>query len=489
MHILPKKTLAFCIWLLSWGAIQPARAQDAARPDTSRIFSIRDLEELVFFNHPVVKQADLLGDEARAKVMQALGSFDPSLKASLDRKVFGNTNYYNRWTSELKVPLYLAGADLKIGHDRNVGAYTNPETRTPLSGLTGVGISVPLGQGLIIDARRNTLKQARVLVNYAEAERVAEINKVWFQAVKDYWNWFVAYQQFQFVQRGLDLATTRYEATRNQTLLGDKPGIDSVEAYITVQERSIQLEKLRIEFRNKALLVSNHLWNADASPVELPETAVPMEADSNMPALGEARLDALINAAAGQHPKLRMLGYKGLQLDIERTYLRERLKPKLNVSGSLLTTRRDFNSYVPDYYDLNWGNYKVGVDLSFPLFLRAERGKLKELSVKRMDLQFDVQNESRLIRTNIVNSYNDLKAYQAQLAIQTQSIANQEILLRGELQKFDLGESTLFLINSRESKLIDMRIKRAELVAGYHKSLAELYYQAGTWENAAGKSY
>jgi outer membrane protein TolC len=475
-----KILLAGCLWLLTFAL--PLRAQDSTATDTSRIFTLRDLEELVFMNHPVVKQADLLSEGARARVMQALGSFDPSLKASLDRKVFGGVNYFNRWTSELKVPLWLAGADLKIGHDRHVGAYTNPETRTPLSGLTGLGISVPLGQGLIVDARRNTLRQARVMVSYAEAERVAEINKVWFQAVKDYWNWFAAYQQYVFVQRGLDLATTRYVATRNQTLLGDKPGIDSVEAYITVQERTIQLEKVRIDFRNKKLLVSNHLWDSKGNPVELPEPAIPMHADSGRAALGETELDGLLAHAAGQHPKLRMLGYKGAQLDIERGYLRERLKPKLNVSGSLLTTRRDFNSFVPEYYDLAWGNYKLGLDFSFPLFLRAERGKLNELKVKQRDLHFDVQNESRLIRTNIVNSYNDLKAYQAQLAVQTRSIANQEILLRGELQKFDLGESTLFLINSRETKLIDMRIKRAELVAGYHKSLAELYYQAGTSE-------
>ncbi|MCP6237327.1 hypothetical protein NL436_27985, partial [Klebsiella pneumoniae] len=81
-----------------------------------------------------------------ADVMQALGYFDPSLKASFGRKVFGNTDYYNRWMSELKVPLWLAGADLKIGYDRNVGDYVNPETQTSTAGLTGVGLSIPLGQ-------------------------------------------------------------------------------------------------------------------------------------------------------------------------------------------------------------------------------------------------------------------------------------------------------------------------------------------------------
>ncbi|WP_308199011.1 TolC family protein [Chitinophaga sedimenti] len=64
--------------------------------------------------------------------------------------------------------------------------------------------------------------------------------------------------------------------------------------------------------------------------------------------------------------------------------------------------------------------------------------------------------------------------------MQVKSIANQELLLNGEAAKFDLGESTLFLINTRESKLIDMKIKREEMISGYQKALAELYYKAGT---------
>lgn len=469
--------------LFSWLFVQNASAQNGQASDSLKIFSIKDLQEHVLLNNPVVKQAELLSEAARAKVTQALGSFDPNLKAGFDRKHFGGTDYYNRWASELKVPLWLAGADLKIGFDRNVGTYTNPETATPLSGMPGVGISVPIGQGLLIDARRNTLRQSRVMVNYAEAERVNEINKVWFQAVKDYWNWFYANQQYDLIRRGVELANTRYIATRNQTLFGDKPAIDSVEAFITVQERSIQLARIEIEVQNTRLLVSNHLWDAKGNPVELPQEAVPVNADSAIVEISARQLDTLLNSAEDNHPKLQMLRNKGLQLGIERNYLREMLKPKLNVSGSLLTTRRDFTSYVPEYYDIGWSNYKVGFDFSFPLFLRSARGKLNEVRVKQMDLNLNLQNETRIILTNIRSSFNELKAYQAQLAIQTQSITNQEILLRGELQKFELGESTLFLINSRETKLIDMMMKRAELVTKYQQSLADLYYKAGILKN------
>ncbi|MBP1653352.1 MAG: putative outer membrane protein [Bacteroidetes bacterium] len=131
--------------------------------DTARIFSLGDLEDMVFMNHPIVKQAALLSDAAKASVLQSKGEFDPTLKSAFGRKLFGHTTYYNNWHNELKVPLYIAGADLKVGYDRNTGVYTNPETHTTDAGLVAVGLNIPLGAGLLIDARRSTLWQAKAM--------------------------------------------------------------------------------------------------------------------------------------------------------------------------------------------------------------------------------------------------------------------------------------------------------------------------------------
>ncbi|TWR29972.1 TolC family protein [Mucilaginibacter pallidiroseus] len=456
-------------------------AQTASKaPDTTKVFSLNDLQELVFRYHPIVKQAALLSEAARADVLQSLGYFDPALKAGFGRKVFGETEYYNNWTSELKVPLWLAGADLKIGYDRSVGTYTNPETRTPLPGLTAVGLSIPLGQGLIIDARRNTLRQSKIMVQYAEAERIKQINSTWYVIAKDYWNWYYAYKQFQLVNEGVDLAQRRFDAVSKQTQIGDKPPIDSVEAYITVQERIIQKEKSAVELQNARLVLSNHLWSEQGNPLELPANAAPQPIPESITKPNRLVLDSLVNQANSQHPELVKLRTKGSQLAVERSYRQEMLKPKLNVTGSLISTRTSFSGYVPDYYDFNRGNYKFGVEFAFPLFLRAERGKLKQVKIKQMELDYDLQQSGREIKNNILTSYNDLSAYEAQLRVQMQSINNQQTLVKGEAQKFELGESTLFLINSRETKLIDMRIKRESMVAGYQKTLAELYYKAGT---------
>jgi outer membrane protein TolC len=454
--------------------------------DTGKVFSLEELQLMVFRYHPVIRQAALLSEAAKANVLQSLGYFDPALKAGYSRKLFGDTEYYNKWSSELKIPLWLAGADLKVGYDRNIGTYVNPESRTSGDGLTAIGLSVPLGQGLLIDARRNTLRQSRIMVQYAEADQLKQINSAWYGMVKDYWNWYYSYQQFALVKEGVELAERRFRALSVQTQMGDKPGIDSVEAYITVQERIIQREKAVIELQNARLLLSNHIWSEEGNPLELPSDAIPQIVSDAAPRLEPSVLNTLVGQAADQHPDLLKLRTKAEQLSLERRYRQEMLKPKLNVTGNLISGRTGFNTDIPAYYDFNWSNYKVGVEFAFPLFLRAERGKLREVKIKQQELNLDLKQSGREIRNNILASYNDLSAYAAQLAVQIKSIENQQILVSGENQKFSLGESTLFLINSRESKLIDMKVKQESMISGYNKTLAELYYKAGTRQLVSG---
>ena len=65
----------------------PVIAQQLNSADTSATFLVKDLQELVLLNHPIVKQAGLLSKEAQAKVFQSLGKFDPELIASLVKKL------------------------------------------------------------------------------------------------------------------------------------------------------------------------------------------------------------------------------------------------------------------------------------------------------------------------------------------------------------------------------------------------------------------
>jgi outer membrane protein TolC len=455
------------------------RQLDEVRPaDTAKVFTLQNLAELVFANHPIVKQAALLSEEARSQVLQARGGFDPKLGSDFHRKQFGGTDYYNNWHNELKVPLWPGGIDLKASYDRYAGTYVNPESRTPLNGLAGVGLSIPIGQGLLIDARRSTLRQAKIMQTAAEADRVKQINEVWLQAAKDYWNWYYAYQQSQLIREGVALADRRFQATARRAQIGDQAPIDSVEAQITVQDRLVQATQQQVEVQNARLVLSNHLWNKDGQPVELPTYAAPQTPVRDT--VSRQEYQRLADLAASSHPTLRKLGAKISQLGVEERYRRELLKPKLNVSATLISQGDFYRPEVPGYYDFGWANHKVGVDFAFPLFLRAERGKLQYARIQVQESVLERQQSQRTIATQVNSVYNTLRAYDQQLTLQAQTVDNQRKLLAAELQKFELGESTIFLINARESKLIELRIKQESLRSSYEKARAELYYYAGT---------
>ncbi len=449
------------------------------QPDTS-VFTASVFYELIRQNHPLVKQAGLFGEEARQVLRQARGAFDPKLVSSYDRKEFGNDLYYDHWQNKLAVPLWLAGIDLTVSYNRNNGRYINPEERTPSSGLSGVGLAVPVGQGLLIDARRNAVRQAGLLQNLAEADRVKQVNKILFDAAKTYWEWFLAHRQQLLLTEGYELADRRFRALRERALLGDAAIIDTTEALITVQDRLVQRQQADVEEQNARLRVSTFLWNANGQPVELPGEARPQDAPLILP--GEGTLQVLVDQANRQHPDLLKLAVKNQQLVLEERFRRAMIQPQLVLSASLLseTPTVDTGYEWGSYYSFRPQNYKLGMDFVFPLFLRKERGKLREVQVKNQQVVLEQQQTGRLISNTLQAAYNQLRVLADQTGVQLQTIQNQQKLLTAEQQKFDLGESSLFLVNSRETKLIDLRLKGEELKTKYQKALAELYFAAGT---------
>lgn len=453
----------------------------SAQPADTMVFSAVDFYDVVAQYHPLARQAALLPAEARQVVVQARGAFDPKLFSYYDKKQFGNALYYDKWQSGVVVPILPGGVDLKVTHDRNGGAYVNPEDRISTSGLTAMGISVPVGQGLLIDARRNALRQAKLAVSLAEADRLKLINKTLFDAAKTYWEWYFADRQYRLVNEGYQLADQRFRAIRQRASLGDAAPIDTTEALITVQDRLVGLRQAAVDRQNARLRLTVFLWNDQGEAVDMPATVVPQASVTGV--FDENTLQRLLDRATGQHPELLKLTTKRQQLAIEERFRRSLLQPQLNVGASLLSGMA-FPGFGTDrssgYYGFRPDNHKLTLDLVFPLFLRKERGKLREVQIKSQQLDLDRQQTARNITTDIQSVFNDIQTLDGQLVVQQQIVANQRALVRAEQQKFELGESSLFLVNARETKLIDLGVKLEELRTKYQKAVAALWYAAGT---------
>ncbi|MEZ4948658.1 MAG: TolC family protein [Saprospiraceae bacterium] len=110
----------------------------------------------------------------------------------------------------------------------------------------------------------------------------------------------------------------------------------------------------------------------------------------------------------------------------------------------------DFQNDVSDIPFYN--NYKWGATFSFPLFLRKASGsyqlaqlKLLENDLGRQQKELEIQNKINQISTELDNLEQSFVNMQ-------ELVENYTRLFEGEQEKFSIGESSLFLINSRENQ-------------------------------------
>jgi outer membrane protein TolC len=202
--------------------------------------------------------------------------------------------------------------------------------------MSYLGISVPIGQGLIIDERRAAIRQAQQLSNLAEAERISLINKLLLQAGKDYLDWMVAYNKWRLLEQGQQLALVRFEGIKQRALQGDVPSIDTVEAIIAVQNLQVMASQALVEYKNSSLVVSNFLWTENNTPLEITNEAVPSLTGNENVITESSSLERLIQQAQTNHPELVKIRVKLSQLNIERRFLVDKFKPKINLEYNMI---------------------------------------------------------------------------------------------------------------------------------------------------------
>lgn len=438
---------------------------------------------IVLDNHPMARQAALRPELGAASVRSARGGFDPLATANYDEKRFDEKNYFQLFDAGLKLPTWY-GIDLFAGFQENTGDFLDPQNNTPNDGLLKVGGSISLGQGLFIDQRRATLRQAQAYQRATEAERTLLLNDLLLQALNDHTDWVAAYRALQVSDTAVALASIRLEAVRGSWRGGDRPAIDTLEAYIQFQDRQMRQQQAALNFRNTALRLSNHLWDDAERPLELTPVVRPDPTDLFSPAatlLNEPMIDEVIAV----HPMLAQATARIDQLEVARRLRTEMLKPELDVKYHWLGDGGALRNEPG--VDLLQQGHQFGVGFQVPLLLRRERGELALARLRLTDAGLGLERDRLRIRNRIRERINDINTFGDQVRLGADMVVNNERLLFGENQRFSAGESSLFLVNAREVPLIDTRIRQVELEARLRKAYFNLDHEAGTlwqaWQN------
>lgn len=453
-----------------------AKAPNGILQDSLKVLDLAQVYQLVAAFHPLARQADLINTGVDRELQMARGGFDPKLHADFGNKDYKGKNYYDLLDAYVKVPTWV-GLDITGGYQRNMGLnLSSVDNTADGDGYYYMGASLPVGAGLFLDQRRAMVQQAKIGLVMGQAERDKAIFKLLLQVNKDYWTWFEAWQNLQNNQLGYDLAIERYRAVKVRAEAGDLARIDTVEALITVQDRQIGLRQAQLDLQQARLAFEVHLWGDDDQPRVLrPDVRPFLPITSTM--RGLMPLDQLLDLARSRHPEIRKLQAKLDQLEVDRRLSIEMLKPVVNLKYNFLSTNVGSDDNKRTTFSTR--DYKFGVEASMPLLFRKERGKLGINKIKISQGQLELVQQRRSIENEVRASAAELETLTNLVQQQQAMVTNYQTLRDAEVEKFQNGESSLFIVNSRESKLIEGKVKLASLQSKYQKARAYLLWATG----------
>lgn len=445
--------------------------------DSTRTLSGQQVLELVRKYHPVARQARIHVDKAQAELLAARSAFDPVLGAYAARKRFGGVAYYHQTSPEIVIPTWY-GIEVHSGIDNYTGERLNPTMTKGQSSF--IGASIPLAKDLLMDKRRAYLKQARIFTSMAETEQRQMINDLLMDATEAYWEWVSSYNLYQVMRSAVSINVDRLNLVRRSFVNGERAAIDTVEALAQLQSFQYQEAQYRMQFRNAGLMLSSFLWTDTGSPYTLPETVAPPAEWDDPELLNTMELDlnALLTIADNSHPALRTYDFKLRALDVDKRLKFQELLPKADFRYNHLSKGYNAFSSLSESSFLG-NNYQYGFKFEIPLRLSVGRGEYRKAKLKIMEARLGQAQKQLDLQLKIRQYHNEFSVLKEQIDLQTLNYENYRKLLEAEQTRLSNGESSLFIINSRESKLIEAQQKLIELKTKYFKTAFAVQWSAG----------
>lgn len=440
---------------------------------TSDVLSVQTVMEWVRTNHPVAKQANLLTESADAELTATRGAFDPTFNWEASKKTFDGKNYYQYTNPELQLPT-ASPITIKTGLENNRGVFVNPENSGKLSYL---GVEVPLGNGLLIDKRRAALQQAKLMQTQSRQDRLAQLNDLLLDAYAAYWRWAGAWEINQLLLQFAGNASNRLRLVKINWQNGDRAVMDTIEANAQLQQILLFQSEAAMKLTNAGIELSYFLWEANEQPFRLPEYVRP-DANEFRGIPASSPLEELLATAMNLNPEIRSAALKVNSMEIDKKLKFQSMLPYFSVKANILNT--DYAIFKG--WDNNFiaNNNRWGISFNMPLFLRQGRGDYKRAQIKLKESTLQLSAKRWQTENKIRYYYTEYSRLQDQLQLTDQVQNNFRQLLKNEELRFNQGESSLFLINSREMKWLESLQKQAELRVKFLTSTYQLQWATGT---------
>ena len=398
----------------------------------------------------------------------------------------------------------------------------NPQYPTALT----FNYTQPLWRGLRFDLNRRQIEVAKKNLSLTDAQFRQRAIETITSVQRAYWDLVFALRSLQIQRDAVRDARTQLEHNKRLVAEGMLAPIDVVaaEAQVSGFEQSVYtaLEDVnRFENNLKNLIAENRqspLWNVSLIPTD--------PVDLNAPPVG---LPQAIETAMANRPELKQSEVVQAINEIDQRLFREQTKPQVDLIGSYgvvgtagtLTTSgvdnpltaqnaqiRDrinelsaivglsplpvpppqafpdnlIGGYPQSLQNLatnRYNNFRVGVQLNLPLRNRTAQAQLGRSLVEGERIQTLRAQLEQLIQIDVRNTLQAVRTAESRLRAAASARQASEQQYESEQRKFDVGQSTLFLVLERQTALTNARGNELRAQTDLNKSIAELQRATG----------
>lgn len=405
----------------------------------------------------------------------------------------------------------------------NQFAALNPQYPTALT----FSYTQPLLRGLRFDQNRRSIEIGKRNLSLTDAQFRQRAIETITTVQRAYWDLVFNLRNLQIQRDAVRDARIQLEHNRRLVAEGILAPIDVVaaEAQVSGFEQSIYTA-LEDVGRSENLLKNLFAENRNAAvwtQALLPTDAVDLE-------LPQIELPEAINLALSNRPELKQSDAATAINEIDRRFYREQTRPQLDLVGSygvvglagtlnpsassiFGTTDTALRNRVNELSRINnlpvlpdlpvrtstlapellggigqsfsnlfanrFNNFRFGVQVNLPLRNRTAEAQLGRSLVEGERIKTQREQLEQLIQVDVRNALQTVRTSESRLRAAAASRSASEQQYQSEQRKFDIGQSTLFLVLERQTALTTARGNELRAQTELNKAIAELQRATG----------
>ena len=479
---------------------QPVLDSSVVQAQSARTapLTIEEVLARIELTHPLLRATGLERTQARAKILKALGAWEPKFRNEVEYDRFQTYNLTNV-TGLNSLSAGYNDTFLKIAHPwgwelfggvRNVfgdHATLQGTTDLPSRNVQGPGVAIPqdfqlfypqqmgivggrfnLLRGFMVNEEYAQLQQAELAGPQAEIKVAQKRQDLYLAGAVQYWDWQVAVKQADVVKRALAVAEERYRMVEGRAKGGAVAPIDVVEAKEEVQRRreaAIAAQR-KVEYEQYKLAL--FLWENGEPVTPRPEWAPEFQGETTLPS--EEDVATFKIEATEDRPEVRDLYIEARLNNIELKLAKNGLLPKLTVEGG---------PAIGAIYWVGGIGYRMAALFSMPLFNRGARGKVLHAEAQQERLMYKQAYTEKQVQIDVDNWLSAQVRARDRVRAATEALKLAKTLEEGERARFNMGATSVLFVNLRERAVVEAAFELYRAQADYVVSRGGMLWAKG----------